>query len=168
METGVRIEIDVRDLAKLEQLITRLTHLEEHELVTELVQLGENQTHKRIQAGGPAPDGAPWKANLEGTPILRRTGRHLDDSIASSSHGSSGEWGAAWEFAHVHQEGAVITPRDFFATRGRGGALAFTVKGKTVFAKRVTIPARPFVGVSAEDAKEHEAQVTDFLGRLLQ
>jgi phage gpG-like protein len=172
MQTGVRIEIDARDLAKVEALVTKLSHVEEHKLVTEIVQLGENQTRKRIEAGGPAPDGAPWKPNRAGTPILRQTGRHLRDSIASASQGSTGEWGAAWEFAHVHQEGATIVPRDavnLAASLGGGGVLSFEIGGgQRVFAKRVTIPARPFVGVSRENGKEIEAQVTDFLGRLLQ
>lgn len=171
METGVRIEIDARDLAKVEALVTRLSHVEEHELVTEIVQLGENQTRKRIEAGGPAPDGTPWKPNRAGTPILMQTGRHLRDSVASASQGSTGEWGAAWEFAHVHQEGMTIVPRDsanLAASLGGGSLLSFEIAGERVFAKKVTIPARPFVGVSTEDGKEIEAQVTDFLARLLQ
>lgn len=169
METGVRIEIDARDLAKIDALVTGLSQLDEHELVTEIVGLGENQTRKRIEAGGPAPDGTPWKPNLAGTPILFRTGHHLRDSVASNVHGSTGEWGTDFRFSHIHQEGAVIVAKDFFATRGHflGGALAFEIGGKKVFAKRVTIPARPFVGVSIENGREIEVLVSDFLGRLI-
>ena len=68
-------------------------------------------------------------------------------------------WGAAWEFAHIHQEGAVITAKT-------AQALHFTVGGKSVHAKSVTIPARPFVGISAENAQEIEELVTDHFGRL--
>lgn len=160
MEIGVRIEIDQGDLARVDALVTRLSDFDASELVAEIVQLGENQTRKRVRAGGPGPDGEAWPPNLTGTDILVRTGRHLLDQIASSSGGDNGEWGCAWEFAHVHQYGAVITPKD--APR-----LAFMLGGKRVFAKSVTIPARPFVGVSAEDAVEIREQVTDFLGRLL-
>jgi len=169
MDFGVKIEIDRNDLGALNALVTGLSDFDAAPLVTELVQLGENQTRKRIESGGPGPDGEAWPPNLEGTPILYRTGRHLHDSIASSSSGTSGEFGAAWEFAHVHQDGMTITPRDFFATRGHflGGSLAFTIKGKTVFAKKVTIPARPFVGVSTDNVEEFKAQVTDYLQRLL-
>lgn len=160
MDFGVKIEVDKHDLTAINALVTGLSAFDAAPLVQEIVQLGENQTRKRIESGGPGPDGAKWPPNKEGTPILFRTGRHLHDSIASSASGTSGEWGAAWEFAHVHQEGAVITPKS-------AGRLVFMLGDKRVFAKKVTIPARPFVGVSAEDAEEIKALVTDYFGRLL-
>jgi phage gpG-like protein len=160
MDFGVKIEVDRDDLAAINALVTGLSDFDAGPLVTEIAQLGENQTRKRIESGGPGPDGTKWPPNKEGTPILYRTGQHLHDSIASSSSGTSGEWGAAWEFAHVHQEGAVITPKS-------AGRLAFMLGDKRVFAKKVTIPARPPVGVSTEDAEEIKELVTDYLGRLL-
>ena len=160
MEIGVRIEIDRAALAAVDALVTGLAAFDAGELVAEIVQLGENQTRKRIESGGPGPDGEAWPPNHTGTPILLRTGQHLRDSIASSSSGDGGEWGAAWEFAHVHQFGATITPKD--APR-----LAFMLGDRMVFAKSVTIPPRPFVGVSADDATEIRELVTDFIGRLL-
>lgn len=160
MEIGVRIEIDRAALEAVNALVTGLTEFDAGELCAEIVQLGENQTRKRIESGGPGPDGEAWPPNLTGTAILFRTGQHLHDSIASSSHGAGGEWGAAWEFAHVHQYGATITPKN-------AESLSFMLGGKRVFAKSVTIPARPFVGVSADDAQEIRELVTDFLGSLL-
>jgi phage virion morphogenesis protein len=160
MDFGVKIEVDRNDLAAINALVTGLSDFDAAPLVEEIVQLGENQTRKRIESGGPGPDGQAWPANQTGTPILFRTGRHLHDSIASSSSGTSGEWGAAWEFAHAHQYGATITPKS-------AGRLVFMLGDKRVFAKKVMIPARPFVGVSAEDAEEIKALVTDYLGRLL-
>jgi phage virion morphogenesis protein len=160
MEIGVKIEIDRAALDAVNHLVTGLTEFDAGELCAEIVQLGENQTRKRIESGGPGPDGEAWPPNQAGTPILFQTGRHLHDSIASSSSGDGGEWGAAWEFAHVHQYGATIKPKD-------AEQLSFMIGDKRVFAKSVTIPARPFVGVSADDAQEIREQVTDFLGRLL-
>jgi phage virion morphogenesis protein len=160
MDFGVKIEVDKEDLAAINALVTGLSDFDEESLVAEIVQLGENQTRKRIESGGPGPDGQAWAPNQTGTPILFRTGRHLHDSIASSSSGTSGEWGAAWEFAHVHQEGAVIAPKS-------AGRLVFMLGDKRVFARKVVIPARPFVGVSAEDVEEIKELVTDYLGRLL-
>ncbi|MCC3246142.1 phage virion morphogenesis protein [Methylocystis sp. WRRC1] len=160
MDIGVRIEIDMADLARVNALVTRLTEFDAGELVAEIVDLGENQTRKRIESGGPGPDGEAWPPNLTGTPILMRTGDHLRYYVASSSSGSSGEWGDSWEFAHVHQDGATITPKN--AER-----LAFMLGPKRVFAKSVTIPARPFVGVSADDAREIEELVTDFMRAML-
>lgn len=164
MQIGVRIEIDRAALEAVNALVTGLTAFDAGELVAEIVQLGENQTRKRIESGGPGPDGEAWPPNRAGTPILMQTGRHLHDSIASSSSGDGGEWGAAWEYAHVHQEGMTITPKN-------GSALKFWFQSngfvEFVMAKSVTIPARPFVGVSADDAQEIRELVTDFLGRLL-
>ena len=164
MDIGVRIEIDRADLARVSALVTGLSEFDAGELVAEIVQLGENQTRKRIESGGPAPDGTAWQPNWAGTPILLETGRHLHDSIASNSWGDGGEWGASWEYAHVHQEGMVITPKNGAALKfwfQKGGFVEF------VMAKQVTIPARPFVGVSAGDAQKIRELVTDFLGRLL-
>lgn len=164
MDIGVRIEIDRVDLARVNALVSGLSDFDAGELVAEIVQLGENQTRKRIEAGGPAPDGTPWKPNYAGTPILFQTGKHLRDSVASHASGDKGEWGAAWEYAHVHQEGMVITPKNGAALKfwfQSGGFVEFVV------AKKVTIPARPFVGVSEADAREIEALVTDFLGAVI-
>lgn len=160
MEIGVRIEIDRTAIEAIDALVTGLADFDAGELCAEIVQAGENQTRKRIESGGPGPDGEAWPPNLTGTPILLRTGQHLRDSIASASSGAGGEWGAAWPFAHVHQYGATITPKD--ASR-----LAFMLGDRKVFATSVTIPARPFVGVSAEDADEIRKLVTDFMGSLL-
>ncbi|WP_150526275.1 phage virion morphogenesis protein [Roseibium sediminis] len=119
--------------------------------------VGESQTRRRIETEKTAPDGTEWPENAEGTSILRRTGAHLLDSVASQSSGSTAEWGAAWEYAHVHQFGAVIKPKT-------AKALGFHVGGKFVRAKKVVIPARPFVGLSKENEAELVDVVTDFLG----
>ncbi len=160
MDFGVKIEIDVTDLAAVNALVTGLADFDAAPLVTELVQLGENQTRKRIDSGGPGPDGEAWPPNKEGTPTLKRSGRNLHDTIGSTSSGTSGEFGAAWEFAHIHQEGATIAPKS-------AARLSFMLGGKRVYAKKVTIPARPFVGVSTDDADEMKELVTDYLQRLL-
>ena len=44
--------------------------------------------------------------------------------------------------------------------------LQFKIGSRTVRAKRVTIPARPFIGLSEENHAELEALVTDHFGRL--
>ena len=159
MEGGVRIEIDVADLERVEALVTGLTDFDASELVLNLVARGSKQTQERVESGGPGPDGEAWPPNLEGTPTLMRTGRNLRDSIRFSAHGESGEWGAGFEYAHVHQYGAVITPKN-------SAFLSFMLGSKRVFAKSVTIPPRPFVGVSSADAVELKGLVTDFLGEL--
>lgn len=119
--------------------------------------LGESQTRRRITDEKTSPDGAAWPANLEGTSILHRTGRNLLDSVASTSSADEAQWGASWEHAHVHQFGATIVPKN-------AEALVFEIGGETVHAKQVTIPPRPFVGLSDENRREILDLVTDILG----
>lgn len=145
-----------------EKVLSRLKPLlefEPEELMTILGALGESQTRRRISDEKTSPEGEAWAPNIEGTDILVQSGQHLLASIAWTASGEMAEWGAAWEYAHVHQFGATIKPKDH-------PALVFSIGGKTVFAKEVTIPARPFVGISDANAEEIIDTVTDYFGVL--
>jgi len=154
---SVSITVDSSDLDEALVRLRPLFDFEPAPLMDAIAALGESQTRRRIEVEKTGPDGTAWAPNRNGTSILRETGRHLLDSVASRSSATEAEWGASWEFAHVHQYGAVIEAKD-------AKALAFQIGGESVFAKRVTIPARPFVGVSAENEAEIRDLVTDFLG----
>jgi phage virion morphogenesis protein len=118
-----------------------------------------------------SPDGASWKALAQKTTnyyaskgllgarsILVGEGT-LRDSITSEVQG--GGWsvlvGATMEYAAVHQFGAVIKPKSspYLFVPGYGKL------------KQVTIPARPYLGVSADDAKAIENAVAVFLEGLI-
>ena len=157
--SGVSITIDLAGLEAAIGRLARIAMLDERALLTTVGAIGEMQTRRRIESEKTAPDGAPWKANREGTSILLRTGEHLRDSIAYQVSSGLVRWGSSWQFAHVHQNGATIVPKN-------ARALVFTSGGKRRGAKKVTIPARPFVGLSAANAAELEHVVTDWLGRL--
>ncbi len=156
--TGIAITIEVHDLAAANALIGRFADLDEAALLTTIGGIGEMQTRRRIEEEKTAPDGTAWAANREGTSILLRSGEHLRDSLAFEVGAGEVSWGSSWEYAHVHQEGAVIN--------AKGKGLSFVSGGKRRFAKRVTIPARPFVGLSTANGTEIEQVVTDWLGRL--
>lgn len=162
--SGVALVVDLIDLPAVEALVTRLERFDAADLLTDIAAIGEMQTRRRIEEEKTAPDGTVWKPNRAGTPILLRTGEHLRDSIASSATATSAEWGSSWEYAHVHEDGAVIRPR-----YGQALKFWFVTDGATAFvtAKQVTIPRRPFVGLSAENGREIEAICTDHLGRLV-
>ncbi len=148
------------DSTELDDALVRLEPLLDFEpapLMAAIAALGESQTRRRIETEKTSPDGTPWVPNHNGTSILRETGRNLLDSVASTSSATQAEWGASWEFAHVHQFGAVIEPKD-------AKALAFQIGGQNVFAQKVVVPARAFVGISAENEIEIRDLVTDFLG----
>lgn len=157
--SGVSITIDIAGLERAIGVVARFAHVDEPALLETVGAIGEMQTRRRIEEEKTSPDGAPWKANREGTSILLRSGEHLRDSIAFEVGSGLVRWGSSWQYAHVHQNGATITPK-------AKPALSFMSGGTRRFAKKVTIPARPFAGVSAANATEIERVVTDFLGRL--
>lgn len=156
--SGVSITVDIAGLGAAVAAVDRLAHLDEGALLTAVGAVGEMQTRRRIEAEKTSPEGAPWRPNREGTSTLLRSGEHLRDSIAYAVGPGLVRWGSSWQYAHVHQYGATIT------AKGRG--LVFTSGGRKRFAKRVTIPARPFVGLSAANGIELDRVVTDVLGRM--
>ena len=157
---SLSITVDVGGLDATVAVLDRLRALDPGRLMTNIAAIGESQTRRRITSEKTAPDGTAWPPNVEGTPTLKRTGRNLLDSVSSDATADQARWGADWEFASIHQEGAVIRAKD-------AKALMFTVQGKTVAVGAVTIPARPFVGLSNANRREIERLVTDHLGRLL-
>lgn len=116
----------------------------------------------RIQQGfvtSTAPDGTPWAPlkSRVGQPLRNRG--HLMNSIDYRVDGNSVEVGTNLSYAPTHHFGAVIEPKPgkFWQSQRpnyRSGStttvtqpakLAFMVNGKLVFAKKVTIPERPFM-----------------------
>ena len=156
---GISISVDAKDLSQVLLRLKPIFQFEPTELMTAIGALGESQTRRRIESEKTSPDGTPWLPNREGESILYRTGQNLLGSVAFNASSSEAEWGASWEYAHVHQEGAIIKPTD-------AKALAFVSGGKQVFAKKVVIPARPFVGLSSDNEQELLDLVTDHFGAL--
>lgn len=153
------ITIDVSDLDAAMRRLRPIFDFEPTELMTAIASIGESQTRRRIAEEKTAPDGTPWRPNTQGTSILMQTGQNLLSSVASFSTSTEAVWGAAWEYAHVHQEGMVIVPK-------AAEALAFQLGGTFIRAKKVEIPARPFVGISDDNAREIVDVVTDHFGAL--
>jgi phage virion morphogenesis protein len=117
------------------------------------------------------PDGDSWKALAEKTTayyMSKKWGARsilvgkgmLRASITSEVQGDA--WstlvGATMEYAAVHQFGAEIKPKN---------AKALFVPGYGLL-RKVTIPPRPYLGVSLDDAKAIEAAVAVFLAGNIQ
>lgn len=89
----------------------------------------------------------PWGQKMvplksrDGVP-LNDTRAHIYDRITHAYDKTSVAVGMNEEVAigYTHQFGAIIKPRN-------ANALVFTVRGKKVIAKQVTIPARPFLPI---------------------
>jgi phage virion morphogenesis protein len=123
-------------------------------------------TRNRIVAEQ-APDGAAWPrlhpayaAAKRGPGMLRERAMRggLFGSLTSQQDGDTLRIGTNKRYAAVHQFGAVIRPQT-------APALVFPLGGRTVRAKRVTIPARPFLGISAADRDTIAEVIADFARR---
>lgn len=112
------------------------------------------------------PDGRRWKYSIR---AMREGGKTLVQSaqLRNSIHARSDATGFAVgtniKYAATHQFGEP--GRTIRARRKK--ALRFKVNGNWVTKKQVTvsIPARPFLGLSDEDMEEMKGTVEDFIGR---
>lgn len=154
---SISIVITGGDVSELLTGIKRFTDFEPAELMTAVGAMGESQTRRRIESEKTSPEGEAWKPNWHGGSILLQSGDHLLGSVANTASADQAEWGAGWEYAHVHQYGATIKAKD-------APFLKFMLGESFVKTKEVTIPARPFVGLSSDNAAEIVDLVTDFFG----
>jgi phage virion morphogenesis protein len=109
--------------------------------------LGESSTRLRFRSES-APDGSRWKpslrAQIKGGKTLTMDG-HLSGSLSSRAGAGFAEWGVNRIYAAIHQFGGVIKPKS-------AGALRFRLaNGGFATVQSVTIPARPFLGLSEDD-----------------
>ena len=157
--SGVTITVDVSGFDAIEAALSRLNPFEAGTLLESLARLIRESVRERILAGGPAPDGSAWAPNREGrTPILHRTGR-LARSIDYAVSGMQAVVGSGLIYAAIHQFGGTIVPKS--AT-----ALVFSVGGRVIRAKKVTMPARPYIGLSGEDRAELVQAAVLYIRRL--
>jgi phage virion morphogenesis protein len=165
---GASVSFDLKEISAVQKLLAKAA-LSSEDRARLLGGIGvemEAQTQERFDTQQ-SPEGASWKALAQKTldyyaskgllgarSILVGEG-YLRDSITSEVTG--GAWavlvGATMEYAAVHQFGAEIKPKS---------AKALFVPGYGYLMK-ATIPARPYLGVSADDTKAIESAVAAFL-----
>ncbi|MDR2477065.1 MAG: phage virion morphogenesis protein [Treponema sp.] len=169
---GAQVSFDLQEIGTVKKMLANaaLSGADRAKLLGSIGVEMEAQTQERFNTQK-SPDGDSWKALAQKTmnyyagkgllgarSILVGEGM-LRDSITSEVQG--GGWsvlvGATMEYAAVHQFGAVIKPKS---------AKALFVPGYGML-KQVTIPARPYLGVSADDMKAIENAAAIFLGGLI-
>jgi phage gpG-like protein len=158
---GVSFHLETKGLSAVLARLNKAGALDKFELMEGLGRLGQMQTRKRIEVEKTTPHGAAWKPTSEGRGALFVTGTHLARSIDYVASETETRWGSGWIGARVHQFGAVITPKN-------GEALTFDLSGKQVFARRVTIPARAYVGLSKANEQEMIRTAERFVTKVLQ
>jgi phage virion morphogenesis protein len=157
---GVAIEIKDEGFEKALAAIEGIERLDQTELLDGLGRFFQESTRERIDVTKTAPDGSAWKANNQGTSILKDTG-NLSASIDYKAGNSSVEVGSALIYSRIHQFGGEIKPKN-------GKHLVFPMGNALVFATKVNIPARPYLGVSADDSREALKMVADTIAELFQ
>jgi len=128
-------------------------------LMDQIGALLEQSARDRIEDTNVAPDGAAWPQSLrakeDGGLTLFESGR-LAASITHTADPARTDIGSNLIYAGVHQAGATIVPRN-------AEALFFQLpNGEYVTVASVTIPARPYLGVSDQDELEIYDLVEDF------
>ena len=164
--TGVRVTLRDRDVR---QALARLARLG-RDPGPPLKALGPilvASTRNRIVAEQ-SPDGTPFAplnrdyaaVEKKGPGILRERAMRggLFASLTSEQGGRTLRIGTNKLYAAVHQFGATIRPV-------RAPALVFRLGGRLVRAEKVEIPARPFLGISAEDRGEIHDVFATFAAR---
>lgn len=137
---------DAQVLAALRRLADALGS-RNSDLMQAIAAKGEAATRLRFRTQT-APDGRAWKPSLRvqlhGGKTLTQSG-HLAGSLSHRAGDGVAEWGVNRIYAAIHQFGGTIRARHAGALRFRLANGAFAV------VKAVTLPERPFLGLSADD-----------------
>jgi phage virion morphogenesis protein len=166
---GASIKITVRD-AELRAAFDRLRTADGGLIPAAMKNIGQvlvKGVRERF-AQQKAPDGQPWKPlnpdyakGKRGTKILQEQGMRggLLGSITYVAGADSVAIGTNKVYGAIHQFGGTIVPRT-------GDALIFRLGNRVVFARKVVIPARPFLGLSDADRAAILEVVGDHIRRV--
>lgn len=102
------------------------------------------------------PDGRAWPALKSRAGAALRLSNRLYSSYTYLVERHGVRVGSNMIYAALHHFGGIIVPKN-------AAALVFQMHGQTIFAKKVTIPARPALGINDDDAEELGEIITDYL-----
>ena len=121
-------------------------------------------THQRF-ISQTDPDGQAWQtlnqdyaSTKRNSRILTESGR-LRDSINARASNDEVRVGSNVVYAAIHQLGGTIRPKN-------GELLVFRIGDRLIKAKSVTLPARPYLGISVQDEAMIAETVFGFLERV--
>lgn len=151
------------DTRKLLRQMKHLSNLDKRGIHAAMAEALHSSTIDRFKEGK-APDGKRWpistRAATEGGKTLVKTAR-LRNSIRTKADATGFAIGTNVVYAGTHQKG--VNGRTIRAKTAKG--LRFKIGGRWVNVKKVTItiPARPFLGISEDDQRELKGTLEDAL-----
>ncbi len=154
---SIDLRFDLRGPDRLAERIARLGDMDTRPLMDEAGALLVSQTQRRIDSEKTDPDGTPWQAWSESYAGSRHHGQSLlvasEALLDSIDHivglgGDSVEWGTNLIYGGSHQNG-----------------LDMSVVGSR---RRITIPARPYLGISEDNEADLAYLIDDFVDRQLE
>jgi phage virion morphogenesis protein len=148
MMAGLSIAATIEDRALRRRLAT-MTKAMRSDASKAIGLLLVRNTQRRI-VDERAPDGSAWPALSpayrevkKGAGMLRASGM-LFRSITYRGDAETARVGTNRKYARIQHLGGIIVPR-------QAKALRFKLASGFMFARRVTIPPRPFLGISRDD-----------------
>jgi phage gpG-like protein len=149
------INAKLEGMEVVDRALGALDPIDGAELMNGIGRMVQEQTRRRITSEKTAPSGEAWKANRAGTSILYASAA-LARSVDYSASADETIVGSGLVYAGIQHHGGTIVPK-------KAKRLVFRVGNRTVFARKVTIPPRPYLGLSAENAEDVVDQIARFL-----
>lgn len=154
------VSMQLNGLSAATEAVERVAGWDRVELLETIARLVQLQTRRRIEVEKTGPNGEAWPENRNKSSTLYASGA-LHDSIDYAIGLGDFTLGSPLIYAAIHHFGGVIKPKT-------AKVLRFMAGNKAVYAKSVTMPARPYLGISPDNAEEIESVVGDFVQELLQ
>lgn len=156
---SVSIIITETGFARADAALAKIENFKPATMLEGIATSIQRQTRNRIEDEKQGPNGERWPPNSEGTSTLYREG-HLSRSIAYAVSGNQIAVGSSRPYAAIHQYGGPIVAKN-------AAALAFRIGNAFVRVKKVNMPARPYLGLSADNRAEIIDEVAAYIRRLL-
>ncbi|KEG17049.1 phage virion morphogenesis protein [Bartonella bacilliformis] len=162
MTVSTHIEIQETGLEAALSFLQKSSSVSMETLTQGVGRLLQESTRRRIQSEKASSQGERWKNNHARTSILYASGA-LSRSIDMAVSSEKVIVGSGLVYARIHQLGGVIRPKN-------GSTLRFFLKsGKAqrfVTVRQVTMPARPYLGLSERNKVEIIKAAEDWLKRI--
>ena len=148
------------DTSEIDALLAGLLKFgsDQSKMMEEIGSLIEGSTKARFDSST-SPEGTAWKPSRRAIEKNEKTlldKEHLRNSIHYQAASDHVVIGTNRIYAAIHQFGGIIKAK-------AGGKLKFNHSGGTAFLNQVTIPARPFFGISGTDETEIGNIMADFI-----